>query len=58
MNRIIEYRLELKNDQLIASGSMKLKQMKSHIAPGLSGLIAEMTQATGDIGNSLDIGFM
>jgi len=27
-----------------------LKKMKRHIAPGLSGLVAEMIQATGDIG--------
>jgi len=37
-----------------------LKKMKSHKAPGLSRLIAEMIQATGDSGycNSVDIGFM
>ena len=28
-----------------------LKKMKRHKAPGLSGLVAEMIQATGDIGN-------
>ena len=27
-----------------------LKKMKKHKAPGLSGLVAEMIQATGDIG--------
>ena len=27
-----------------------LKKMKMHKAPGLSGLVAEMIQATGDIG--------
>jgi len=27
-----------------------LKNMKRHKAPGLSGLVAEMIQATGDIG--------
>ena len=27
-----------------------LKQMKRHKAPGLSGLVAEMTKSTGDIG--------
>ena len=27
-----------------------LKKMKRHKAPGLSGLVAEMTQATGNIG--------
>jgi len=27
-----------------------LKKMKRHKAPGLSGLVAEMIQATGDIG--------
>jgi len=27
-----------------------LKKMKRHTAPGLSGLVAEMIQATGDIG--------
>ena len=47
MNGIIEYQPELKKDQQIAPGSMKLKR---HKAAGLSGLLAEMIQATGDIG--------
>jgi len=53
MNGIIEYWLELKKDQQIASGLMKLlqhwKRWKDK-APGLSGFVAEMVQATGDIG--------
>jgi len=46
MNGIIQYRLELKKDRNISSGSLKLLQH----APGLSGLVAEMIQATEDIG--------
>jgi len=34
----------------IAEVIAALKKMKRHIAPGLSGLVAEMIQATGDIG--------
>jgi len=33
-------------DEVVAA----LKKMKRHKAPGLSGLVAEMIQATGDIG--------
>ena len=29
-----------------------LNKMKRHIAPGLSGLVAEMIEATGDIGTT------
>jgi len=43
----------VKKDQQIASGSMKLlqhwKRWKDK-APGLSGLVGEIIQATGDIG--------
>jgi len=35
-----------------------LKKMKSHKAPGLSGLVAEMIQATGDIGTQWILDFM
>jgi len=34
----------------ISEARAVLKKMKRHKAPGLSGLVAEMTQATGDIG--------
>ena len=51
MNGIIEYQLELKKDQQIASGCCSIeKKMKRHKDPGLSGLVAEMIQSTGDIG--------
>jgi len=39
----------------IDEAAVALKKMKRHKAPGLSGLVAEMIQATG---NSVDIGFM
>ena len=35
-----------------------LKEMKRHKAPGLSGLVTEMIQATGEIGTQVDIRFM
>jgi len=35
-----------------------LKKMKRHKAPGFSGLVAEMIQATGDIGTTVDIRFV
>jgi len=34
----------------IAEVRAVLKKMKMHEAPGLSGLVAEMIQATGDVG--------
>jgi len=53
MNGIMKYRQELKKNQQIAWGWMKLlqhwKKIKRHKAPGMSGLVAEMIQATGDI---------
>jgi len=52
MNGIIRYQTELKNDQQIIRINKvpaALKKMKSHKAPGLSGLAAKMIQATGDI---------
>ena len=33
-----------------------LKEMKRHKAPGLSGLVTEMIQATGEIGTQRKIG--
>jgi len=52
MTGIIEYWLELKKgpaywirfDEVVAA----LKKVKRHKAPGLSGLVAKMIQATGD----------
>jgi len=35
-----------------------LKKMKRHITPGLLGLVAEIIQATGDIGTPVDFRFM
>jgi len=37
----------------IAYVTAVLKKMKRHKAPGLSGLVAEMIQATGDIGMAM-----
>jgi len=45
LNGTIIYRLRLRKDVRAV-----LKKMKRHKAPGLSGLVAEMIQATGDIG--------
>jgi len=53
INGIIEYRLELKETPAdcirINEVAAALKKMKTH-SPRLSGLVAEMIQATGDIG--------
>jgi len=35
---------------VISEATAVLKKIKRHKAPGLSGLVAEMTQATGDVG--------
>jgi len=56
INGIIEYQLELNKYQQIAlrfkinKADTALKKMKRHKAPGLTGLVAEMIQASGDIG--------
>ena len=58
MNGTISYQLRLRKDQQIVSGWTKweqhrrraLKEMKRHKAPGLSGLVTEVIQATGEIG--------
>jgi len=48
MNGIMEYQLNLKKDQQIASGLVKLLQY--YKAPGLSGLSAEKIQGKEGIG--------
>ena len=51
MNGIIEYRSEGPADCIwMDEVAAALKKMKKHKAPGLSGLVAEMIQTTGDIG--------
>jgi len=49
MNGIIEYRLELKKGPAdcirIDEDAAAWKKMKRHKAPGLSGLVAQMTQS-------------